>query len=605
MIRILISFVLLFCTPFAQADNTNNQPLLVSQAFVPSVQVTTPDTLTAHWQIAPGYYLYQSHFQFKILSPRQARLAQPMFPPAQALHNAALGDLEVYADEVSISLPLRDPAPQNITLLMTYQGCSESGFCYPPVTQKVQANLITSSVQLEEQDTRAAALAMPPIRQANSDSNSSQFTHLFNTHHVFWLILSFLGFGILLAFTPCVLPMIPILVSIIAGQHKHINTRKAFLLSLTYVLSMAFTFAIAGVIAGLVGYSLQAALQNPWVISVFSLLFILLALSMFGFYELQLPRFLHHRLHHYHQKQSGGSYVSVAIMGCLATLIASPCVSAPLVGALSYISSTGNAVLGGVALFALGLGMGIPLLILGTSGGKFLPKSGAWMVKIKAVFGVLLIAVAILMLGRILPGPVNLLLWGAFAIICGIYLGAFDKTERGAHLQKFWKGCGLILGFYGLLLIVGAATGQSDPFKPLSHFVAQPTVTQTTSVPANNFHRATNLAQVQKLLQQAKAENKPVLIDFYADWCLDCLAIKKTVFDTTPVQTAWQGVMLIQADVTANDANSRALEQAYQVFAPPSLIFINAQGVETQRLVGSIDAKTFLKALQTAQVQPV
>lgn len=602
MLRLVFSFLLLFLAWPSLADNTDNNPLPINQAFALTIQVSNHDTLNAQWQIAPGYYLYQKYFQFKLLSPANAKLGRAMMPPAQTINNPVLGQLQVYSQNVTMSIPVQDPPPPYVTLLVHYQGCAESGFCYPPVTQRVRANLLTGTVLITTEETVIPATTIPLPASAEPSNNTSKFTALFQDQHISWLILSFLGFGLLLAFTPCVLPMIPILISIIAGHGHTLNTRKAFFLSLTYVLSMAVTFAIAGLVAGLVGYSIQSMLQNPWVIGIFSFIFILLSLSLFGFYELQLPHKLQTRLHHLSQKQKGGSYVGVAVMGCLATLIASPCVSAPLVGALSYISSTGNATLGGVALFALGFGMGIPLLILGTSGGKLLPKAGAWMETVKAIFGVLLIAVAILMLGRILPGPINLLLWAIFAIVCGTYLGALDSTPAGANWQKLWKGCGIILCLYGVALLVGTTMGQSDPLQPLGNLRAAGTTsavagtaTATTSV---NFQRVTTLAQVNQLLQQAKTAHQPALIDYYADWCLDCQTMKKTIFQNPQVVSALQqNIMLIEADITANNADSKALSQAFGVFAPPTFLFIDPTGKEVSRIVGSTDASGFLKAL--------
>ena len=511
----LFVILLAFCSP-SFATQQDDAPLPVDQAFQFSVQVTDSDTLAAHWQIAPGYYLYKSHFNFELTNPQKAKLGQSSFPPAQEINKPSLTGYKVYADSVDISLPLADPAPNQVTLLITYQGCSESGFCYPPVTKQVDANLQSGLV----------AISTPTEVPVSIDTdNSNRFSQLLTQSHLGWLLLSFFGFGLLLAFTPCILPMLPILMGIIAGQKNNLSTRKAFLLSLTYVLSVAVTFAIAGVIASLLGYSLQAAFQNPWVIISFSLLFIALALSLFGLYELQLPYALRNRLNSISERQQGGTYLGVAAMGFLSTLIASPCVSAPLVGALSYISTTGNAGVGGLALFALGLGMGMPLLIIGTSGGKLLPKAGRWMKTIKIILGVLLLGLAILFLSRLLPSS------------------SADST----------------------------------------------------------FQRVTTTAQVEQLLNQAKSEGKPAVLDFYADWCLECKVIEKTVFQNPGVSSYLHTVVFIQADVTANDKDSKALNKQYNVFAPPTVLFFNGQGQEQHRIVGSMSLDDFLKQLNVSK----
>ncbi len=592
ILRVLL--LLLFITPsFATIA-----PIPTEEAFAINGQINNHNTINFNWRIAPGYYLYRNHFQFNLISPKKTRLGQVAFPPSQTLNNPTLGRLQVYADNLTLSLPIIDPAPPKATILVTYQGCSESGFCYPPITQKIRANLSENTLVIETQETTPRSLITALNAPSTSINNTARFTELFKSDHMILLFFSFLGFGLLLAFTPCVLPMIPILMSIILGQGKKLNSRKAFLLSLTYVLSMAVTFSIAGLLAGLLGLGLQAAMQNPWIIGLFSAIFVILALSLFGVYELTLPHRLQTHLHHLHQKQTGGTYLGVVIMGCLATLIASPCVSAPLVGALSYISITGNALLGGIALLALGLGMGIPLIVLGTSGGKFLPKSGPWMHHVKSLFGVLLLVIAVMMLSRVLQGSFTLVLWAVLAIFCGIYLGALDTTPHGANWQKCWKSCGIILGAYGLLLLIGAAMGQTDPLKPLGN-LSTPTIHPTA--PTSNIQRVTSLAQIKPLLEAAQREGKPVLIDFYADWCLDCKVIAKTILQDPKVLAILDHFTVIKADVTANDADNKALEKAFNVFAPPSFIFMNPEGQETQRMIGSVALPDFINALEQAQ----
>jgi thioredoxin:protein disulfide reductase len=411
--------------------------------------------------------------------------------------------------------------------------------------------------------------------------------------------LAFFGFGLLLTFTPCVFPMIPILSNIIVGQ-KDLTTRKAFFISLAFVLAMAFTYTLAGVFAGLAGANLQAAFQNPWIIGTFVLVFIALAMSMFGFYELQMPSAIQSRLANISNRQEGGTLVGAAIMGFLAALIVGPCVTAPLVGALLYISQTGDAFLGGLALFALSMGMGAPLLAIGTSAGKILPKAGPWMDTVKAVFGVGLLAMGIWLLERVIPGEIALVLWATLLIVTAIYMGALQSLPEGATgWRSLWKGLGLVLLIYGVILMLGAFTGGKDIFRPLAELQKPATLVSaegTQQAAQMEFIKVNSIADVEREVAAASARNQPVFLDFYADWCVDCVRMERTTFQDPRVIQAMSPVTLLKADVTANTAEHRDLMRAYNLFGPPAMIFFDAAGQElrNRRVVGYLNAERFL-----------
>jgi thiol:disulfide interchange protein DsbD len=430
-------------------------------------------------------------------------------------------------------------------------------------------------------------------------SEQDQLANMIKSGNFMLTLLIFFGSGLLLAFTPCVFPMIPILSSIIAGQGDSITTRKAFTMSLVYVLAMALTYTVAGVVAGLFGSNLQAAFQNPWILSTFAVVFVALSFSMFGFYELQMPNAIQSKLTEISNRQQGGTLTGVAIMGFLSALIVGPCVAAPLMGALIYIGQTGDAVLGGSALFALSMGMGAPLLVIGTAAGKLLPKAGGWMDAVKAVFGVLLLAVAIWMLERIIPAQVSMLLWAALLIVSAIYMGALDSLPQGiSGWRRLWKGIGLIGLIYGALLLVGVASGGGDALQPLKGIgfggvggSAQTSVAQQ-KLPFKNIK---GLDGLNRELQAAKAEGKVVMLDFSADWCISCKEMEKYTFSDPGVQQALHDVVLLKADVTPNDELDQALLKNFGLIGPPSILFFDRNGEEKRnyRLVGFLKPDKF------------
>jgi thiol:disulfide interchange protein DsbD len=582
--------------------NDGNPFLPPEKAFVFTAEMKDAHTVTAHWDIADGYYLYRNKFNFEILNPATIQAGTPSFPHGKEKKDDNFGLMEVYFHEVNVELPLQRSSNTagDITLKAVYQGCAEAGFCYPPQTQEI-------TLRLPEAVATTATTNTPLPTTGNASgfvSEQDSYAQSLAEKGLALNMLMFFGLGLLLCFTPCVFPMIPILSSIIAGQGSTITTRRAFLLSLTYVLAMAATYTAAGIAFGLAGnkLNLQAAFQNPWVLGSFAAIFVALALSMFGFYDLQIPSSWQGKLAAASNRQRGGSYIGVGIMGMLSALIVGPCMAAPLAGALIYIGQSGDALLGGAALFALSLGMGAPLLIFGTSAGKLLPKAGGWMNVVKAIFGVMLLGVAIWMIERIIPAAVALLLWAALFMICAVYLGALERLQPEASgWHKLWKGVGLIFFVYGGVLLVGAASGGKDMFQPLQGL----SISAAQSSPANqslSFQRIKGLAGLEQGLQQARAAGKPAMVDFYADWCISCKELEKYTFSNPGVQSALSNTVLLQADVTLNDAEDQALLKKFSLFGPPSILFFDTQGNELRqyRLVGFLEPAKFEQQVRSA-----
>jgi thiol:disulfide interchange protein DsbD len=575
------------------SDGNDKQFLPVDQAFRFIATVKDADTLELRWQIAPGYYLYRQKFDLKSDDPAVV-LGQPDFPQGKIKNDAYFGTSEIYTEDIDVLVPVSKTGEVgSFNLSAGYQGCAEKGICYPPVTKLVALNL-------------AGASLVPGPAEAAPVAEQDRLAQLIKSGNLGLVFLAFIGLGLLLCFTPCVLPMIPIISGLIVEQGKQINTLRAFFLSLTYVLAMAFSYMVLGVVVALAGANLQALFQNPWVLSVFSLIFVALALSMFGFYELQMPSAMQSWLTRWSNAQQSGAFVGVGIMGALSALICGPCITAPLVAALVVIGETGSPLRGGLALFALGLGMGIPLLVVGTSAGKLIPKAGQWMNTVKHVFGVIMLGVAIWFLARILPGPVTLALWATLSIVTGVYLGALDAVPHG--WKRLWKGLGVIALLYGLILLVGAALGGDDPLRPLARFssgnVSNGTTPSATaaSVSALPFKRIKSVDDLQRELDAASAAHKPVMLDFAADWCVSCKEMDRDTYSDSGVQAALKDAVLLQADVTANDATDQALLKHFGIYGPPSIMFFGANGQEltAYRVVGYMAPKDFLPRIRAA-----
>lgn len=564
------------------------------QAFVLLVDADA-NRLLARWQIAKDYYLYRDKFAFSLRDADGVTLGSYTMPPGVPKVDESFGRSEVYYNEVAIALPLTrhdSNAPRAVTLETRYQGCADAGLCYPPTTKTVAVTLPAAGA--------SAINGSAGLADGGSDdfvSEQDRYAQSLVSDNRFLTLLSFFGVGILLAFTPCMFPMVPILSSLIVGQGTNVTTRRAFSLSLAYVLAMAVTYTVAGIIAGLFGANLQATFQNPWIIGSFSAVFVLLALSMFGFYNLQVPASWQTRISEFSNRQRGGTYVGAAVMGLLSALIVGPCMAAPLAGALIYIGQSGDAALGGSALFAMSIGMGIPLLAVGASAGRWLPRVSGWMNTIKAVFGVLLLALAIWMLDRIIPPQVTMLLWGVLLIVTAVYMGALTGLLPEADgWQKLRKGTGLVMLVYGGLLLVGAAGGGHDVLQPLRGVSFTGSGTQAaTSQAGMRFIRVKGVSGLEKELQAAQAAGKTAMLDFYADWCVSCKEMERNTFSHPEVRAALADTVLLQADVTANDAEDQALLKRFGLFGPPSILFFGKNGDEHRRyrLVGFLGPDDF------------
>lgn len=582
LIFTLIS-TLLLCATYTGAWAEEEELLDPKVAFSPSGFAKSESIVAIKYDIAEGYYLYKHGFKFAA-PDGNIELGKARIPLGKKKKDEWFGEVETYRNEITIDLPYSyrgEQAPDLIILEVTAQGCADIGICFPPQKQFVEispTDIVTATeytIPASEQDRIAATLT----------KGISILT-----------LLTFFGFGLLLAFTPCVFPMIPILSGIIIGQGKSITTRKAFLLSVVYVLAMALTYTIAGIVVGLSGENVQAMFQNPWILGTFATVFVMLSLSMFGFYELQMPAAIQSRLTTFSNKQEGGTLIGTAIMGFLSALIVGPCVTAPLIGALIYIAHTGDAVLGGAALFSLSLGMGAPLVVIGTSAGKLIPKAGSWMNAIKALFGVMLLAVAVWLLSRVVSETITMVLYATLLVGSAIYMGALEpRKENGDKLGPLWKGIGLILLLYGVLLIVGASIGGGSMMQPLKGLQGTGDRSDITIGHELDFKQIKGLTGLQQALETAKANKQPLMLDLYADWCASCKEMEAFTFTDSKVQTTLSTFMLIQADVTDNDEDDEALLKTLGVFGPPAIIFYDTSGKEIQgaRVVGYMDAEDF------------
>ena len=592
--------------------------LKVDEAFVLSTSVAGDETLRIRWDMPDGYYLYKHQFGAKLRNAEGVTLGEPIIPPGKQKTDEFFGDVEVYYHEVELAVPVTRDGSGVAEVGIDYQGCADHGLCYPPETRWFNYDGLTlTPVELAAGAATAATQAIPATTadsNAGSSANSEAaapvvaateeqlLAGILANESIFKALGLFFLLGIGLAFTPCVLPMVPILSSIIVGEGEGISKSRAFTLSLAYVIGMASTYAAVGTLVGLFGaeLNLQAALQAPAVLITFALIFAVLSLSMFGFYELQLPASWQNKLNELGQQQQGGKHLSVLVMGALSSLVVSPCVSAPLAGALVYISTTNDAVLGGTALLSLGLGMGVPLLIVGGSGGHWLPRAGAWMNGVKAVFGVLLLGVAVWLLERVVPPAVTLALWAALLLGSGVYLGVLDSTPKSG-IAQFGKAAGAMGFLWGVLLLIGAASGAHDPLKPLAKFSAGSAVVVSTEggVMAHGEPQWMPVKSLADVRGQIAGSAKPVILDLYADWCISCKVMERNVFPEPTVAARLNQFLLLRADVTANDEIDRELLNHYGLFGPPSLVFFTQEHGELTevRIQGEVQAEPLARHL--------
>ncbi len=597
----LLFFLLMLFSLFARAGEPDL--LEPGKAFRFSAQWVDADNIDVRYQIADGYYLYRERFSFQVQSAGFS-LGIPQMPAGDLHQDKFFGRVETYRGDLKIRLPLKraGDSAQAVTLTAVSQGCADVGVCYTPLEQKAELVLAATNMSLSPPTSAVATLqslqaaATNPLQKtatsrAPLNDESSQAANLLRGGS-FWLIVaSFFSFGLLLSLTPCVFPMIPILSGIIVGQKQRMTKMRGLTLSASYVLGVAVTYAIAGVAAGLTGTLISTALQNSWVLGTFAALFVALAFSMFGFYELQFPASLQSKLSNAANQIKGGNLIGAFVMGGLSAVIIGPCVAAPLAGALLYISQTRDVVLGGSSLFVMALGMGAPLIAVGLSAGALLPKAGPWMDAVKKFFGVLLLGVAIWLISSLIPAQVHLLLWAALLIVCAIYL-ITPLTVASAY-TRVWKGVGIIALVAGVALLVGAFSGEQGIFRPLAQLTGAANPMQELK-----FQRVKNNAELDEAISQA--HGRYVMLDFYADWCVSCKEMELFTFSDAAVQVRLKKMQLLQADVTVNNADDAALLKRFALFGPPGILFFDKQGNEIKtRVIGYQNPDTFLVTLNS------
>jgi thiol:disulfide interchange protein DsbD len=592
MRRLALIVLLLLCAlPPARAANADDL-LEPDKAFRFSARALDARTVEIRYGIADGYYLYRERFRFAA-EPASVTLGPPQFPKGQVHEDKFFGKQEIYRKEVRIRLPVEAAGVEGLKLLVTSQGCADLGVCYVPQVQSADLRLASlggsrSSIYKEKEP-----LASSPER-VTAASDDVRFAGVLESGQL-WLVMAvFFAAGLLLTFTPCVLPMIPILSGIIVGEGQKLTRGRAVLVSLAYVLGMAVTYTAIGIAAAFSGNLLSAALQNAWVLGAFAAVFVGLALSMFGFYELQLPSSWQAWLTEASNRLGGGNWGAVVLMGALSAAIVSPCVAAPLAGALLYIGQTRDAVLGGTALFSMAIGMGAPLVLVGVSGGMLLPKAGQWMRAVKQFFGVLLLAVAIWVISPVIPVAVQMFLWAMLLIGSGVFLRTLEPLGAGASgWDRLWKAVGILALIAGVAQAIGALSGARDPLQPLSGVFAESPAQKPLPF---------ETVKALDLDARLKTADRVAMLDFYADWCVSCKEMERFTFSDPQVQARLGRMVLLRADVTANTADDKALLKRFRLFGPPGIVFFDAGGreIEGLRVIGYQSPEKFIKSLDLA-----
>ncbi|MEO1942741.1 MAG: protein-disulfide reductase DsbD [Candidatus Thioglobus sp.] len=574
-----------------------SEPLPADEAFSLSVVAIDSSTLLATWDIHNDYYLYHDKF---FIDVEGAEFGEIDFPKGKIKDDDFFGKVEIHKGTFEVEIPLTNITKRQITFVAKYQGCWVGGVCYPPQEKTFELLMPPGTIDsnsfsgLENKADKGFSLSDAPEQVELSDTD--KIAALLQQDNVLWVLASFFGFGLLLSLTPCVFPMIPILSGIIVGQKEEVSTRKGLVMSVVFVLSMSITYSFAGVLAGYFGENLQALFQTTWVLVLFSLVFVALAFSMFGYYDIQLPKKLQNKIAGISNNQESGQLLGVAIMGFLSALIVGPCVAPPLAGALIYIGQTGDALLGGMSLFVMSLGMGAPLLAVG-AGVTRLPRAGVWMDNIKHVFGILMLAVAIYLLERIIPSNATLVLWAILLTVSPIAMGVLDSTNAtSTPWRRIFKALGLIVLGYGVLIWMLVARGGGDMMRPLSGWGVSSTQTEQVHI---KFEKIKTVSDLNQFLDKSKNNTQLVMLDFYADWCIYCKGIEKRVFQNPQVVNAMKGVIALQADITDQDADDIELTSTLRVPNPPVILFFN-NGIEVRsmRIVGDINAQDFLQNLE-------
>ncbi len=577
-------------------DNADAETFLSPEAaFKLNLNTIDANNIQANFTVAPGHYLYRERIKFVVRSPADVKITEITLPTGEIKEDANFGKQEVYHHDFKAIIKLATAGNKSVTINASFQGCSEKGLCYAPIKTTSTVDLTATNDNANQSENSVAT----------SDNEADNTTQVLKSGNLWLVIAGFFVAGLLLSLTPCVLPMIPILSSIIVGsQSKQTRDNQTspsklhtFGLSVAYVLGMALSYTLAGVAAGLSGDLLSQSLQNSWVLGATALLFVLLALSMFGFYELKLPQSFEDKMLNTSNRLKGGQFLGVFVMGALSALIVSPCVAAPLAGALIYIGQTHNVLLGGVGLFALAIGMGVPLLLIGASAGSLLPKTGNWMNAVRNSFGVLMLGMAIWLISPVIPVSVQLILWAVLLIVTAVYHNALDNLAANANnFAKLWKGVAVILLIFGVALLIGALSGSKSALQPLNGFTLGSS-NQQKSTPSLAFTRVSSIAELEKKLAETKGQ--PVMLDFYADWCTACKELEHLTFSDQKVQQLLKNTTLLQVDVTANTEEDKALLKRFALYGPPGIAFFNSNGQEmtTLKTVGFQNADRFTATL--------